>query len=43
MCFMRWTSSKTRTLAAYLGHGNIATTARYTKMDATRFDGFWKD
>jgi hypothetical protein len=30
-------------LGAYLGHGNIATKARYTKMDATRFDGFWKD
>ena len=30
-------------LAAYLGHGNIAAAALYTKMDATRFDGFWKD
>jgi site-specific recombinase XerD len=33
----------TRTLAAYLGHKQIANTARYTKMDALRFDGFWQD
>jgi len=33
----------TRTLAAYLGHRQIANTARYTKMDAKRFDGFWQD
>jgi hypothetical protein len=33
----------TRTLAAYLGHRQIANTARYTKMDARRFDGFWPD
>jgi len=33
----------TRTLAAYLGHRQIANTARYTKMDAKRFDGFWPD
>jgi len=33
----------TRTLAAYLGHRQIANTARYTKMDARRFDGFWQD
>ena len=33
----------TRTLAAYLGHRNMANTARYTKMDAGRFDGFWRD
>ena len=33
----------TRTLAAYLGHRNLANTARYTKMDAKRFDGFWRD
>jgi len=33
----------TRTLAAYLGHRLIANTARYTKMDARRFDGFWQD
>jgi len=33
----------TRTLAAYLGHRQMANTARYTKMDAHRFDGFWQD
>jgi len=33
----------TRTLAAYLGHRQIAHTARYTKMDAKRFDRFWQD
>jgi site-specific recombinase XerD len=33
----------TRTLAAYLGHRNMANTARYTRMDAKRFDGFWQD
>jgi site-specific recombinase XerD len=33
----------TRTLAAYLGHRQLANTARYTKMDARRFDGFWQD
>jgi site-specific recombinase XerD len=33
----------TRTLAAYLGHRQIANTSRYTKMDARRFDGFWQD
>jgi integrase len=33
----------TRTLAAYLGHRKLQNTARYTKMDARRFDGFWKD
>ena len=33
----------TRTLAAYLGHRNMANTARYTKMSARRFDGFWRD
>jgi type 1 fimbriae regulatory protein FimB/type 1 fimbriae regulatory protein FimE len=31
------------TLAAYLGHRQIANTARYNKMDAKRFDGFWQD
>jgi hypothetical protein len=31
------------TLAAYLGHRQIANTARYTKMDAKRFDGFRQD
>ncbi len=33
----------TRTLAAYLGHRQLANTARSTKMDAKRFDGFWQD
>jgi len=33
----------TRTLAAYLGHRQMANTGRYTKMDARRFDGFWQD
>ena len=33
----------TRSLAAYLGHVNLTNTRRYTKMDAKRFDGFWKD
>lgn len=33
----------TRTLAAYLGHRNMANTARYTRMDSRRFDGFWQD
>jgi hypothetical protein len=33
----------TRTLAVYLGHRQIANTARYSKMDAKRFDGFWQD
>jgi len=33
----------TLSLAAYLGHANIQNTARYTKMNATRFDGLWRD
>jgi site-specific recombinase XerD len=33
----------TRTLAAYLGHRQMNNTARYTKMNAKRFDGLWKD
>ena len=33
----------TRTLAAYLGHRQMANTGRYTKMDACRFNGFWQD
>jgi type 1 fimbriae regulatory protein FimB/type 1 fimbriae regulatory protein FimE len=30
-------------LAAYLGHRQLQHTKRYTKMNATRFDGLWKD
>jgi site-specific recombinase XerD len=33
----------TRTIAAYLGHRQLNNTARYTKMDARRFDGLWQD
>lgn len=33
----------TLSLAAYLGHRNVQNTARYTKMNATRFDNLWKD
>jgi site-specific recombinase XerD len=33
----------TRTLAAYLGRRNMNNTARYTRMDAKRFAGFWQD
>jgi site-specific recombinase XerD len=33
----------TISLAAYLGHRQIANTLRYTKMSATRFDGLWQD
>lgn len=33
----------TRTIAAYLGHKNLANTARYTAMSATRFSGLWRD
>jgi type 1 fimbriae regulatory protein FimB/type 1 fimbriae regulatory protein FimE len=33
----------TRTLAAYLGHRQLQNTKIYTRMDAKRFDGFWKD
>jgi type 1 fimbriae regulatory protein FimB/type 1 fimbriae regulatory protein FimE len=33
----------TRSLAAYLGHRNMQNTARYTKMSAKRFEGFWRD
>ena len=43
----QWTATgvsiDTRTLAAYLGHRQIANTARCTKMNAKRFDGFWQD
>lgn len=30
-------------LAAYLGHRNVNNTARYAKMNATRFDNLWRD
>jgi type 1 fimbriae regulatory protein FimB/type 1 fimbriae regulatory protein FimE len=33
----------TLSLAAYLGHANVQNTKRYTKMNATRFDGLWRD
>jgi type 1 fimbriae regulatory protein FimB/type 1 fimbriae regulatory protein FimE len=33
----------TLSLAAYLGHRNVQNTARYTKMDAKRFDNLWMD
>jgi type 1 fimbriae regulatory protein FimB/type 1 fimbriae regulatory protein FimE len=33
----------TLSLAAYLGHRNVNNTRRYTRMNATRFDGIWKD
>jgi type 1 fimbriae regulatory protein FimE len=33
----------TRSLAHYLGHRNLQSTARYTALAADRFKGFWKD
>jgi type 1 fimbriae regulatory protein FimB/type 1 fimbriae regulatory protein FimE len=30
-------------LAAYLGHSSLQNTKRYAKMNATRFDGLWRD
>jgi type 1 fimbriae regulatory protein FimB/type 1 fimbriae regulatory protein FimE len=33
----------TLSLAAYLGHANVQNTKRYARMDATRFDGLWRD
>jgi len=33
----------TLSLAAYLGHRQVQNTARYAKMNATRFDGLWRD
>ena len=33
----------TRSLAHYLGHRNLQSTARYTALAADRFRGFWKD
>ena len=33
----------TLSLAAYLGHANIQNTKRYARMNATRFEGIWRD
>jgi type 1 fimbriae regulatory protein FimB/type 1 fimbriae regulatory protein FimE len=33
----------TLSIAAYLGHANIQNTKRYARMNATRFDGIWRD
>ena len=33
----------TRSLAHYLGHGSLQSTARYTALAPDRFKGFWKD
>jgi type 1 fimbriae regulatory protein FimE len=33
----------TRALQVYLGHANIAHTARYTEMAPDRFKAFWRD
>lgn len=33
----------TRAIQVYLGHANIAHTARYTELSPTRFRNFWKD
>jgi integrase len=33
----------TRSLAHYLGHANIANTARYTELASGRFNGWWRD
>lgn len=34
---------ETLSLGAYLSHAKIQNTARCTKMNATRFDGLWRD
>ena len=36
-------SVDTRSLQAYLGHGNIQNTVRYTALAPDRFKGFWRD
>jgi len=36
-------SEDTRSLAHYLGHRNLQSTARYTALAPGRFAGFWKD
>jgi type 1 fimbriae regulatory protein FimB/type 1 fimbriae regulatory protein FimE len=33
----------TRSLAHYLGHRNLQSTARYTALAPDRFKGFWRD
>ena len=33
----------TRAIQVYLGHANIAHTARYTELSPMRFKSFWKD
>jgi site-specific recombinase XerD len=33
----------TRSLQAYLGHGNIQNTTRYTALSSGRFKNFWRD
>jgi type 1 fimbriae regulatory protein FimB/type 1 fimbriae regulatory protein FimE len=33
----------TRSLAHYLGHRNLQSTARYTALAPDRFRGFWSD
>ena len=33
----------TRSLAHYLGHGSLQSTARYTALAPDRFKRFWKD
>jgi type 1 fimbriae regulatory protein FimB/type 1 fimbriae regulatory protein FimE len=33
----------TRSLAHYLGHRNLQSTARYTALEPDRFKGFWQD
>jgi site-specific recombinase XerD len=33
----------TRSLAHYVGHRNLQSTARYTALAPDRFAGFWKD
>ena len=32
-----------RTVQSYLGHASISSTAVYTHLNATRFDGLWQD
>jgi len=36
-------ANDTRSLAHYLGHHNLQSTARYTALSPDRFKGFWKD